>query len=163
MPSLLAFIFFSLTRTYAFFPGNGHPTHCWRGFKPRQQGCCVSPTNYGFWCMRNGTLFPNKLIFGLSLKICVITGLCCYVLLLGIIELAHDHTEHAHCEDTCTACFFSSQHVSVEVESFVLDSPFFIHTELRLYEEIFLPLKRVIHTRSRAPPVFSTELANYAF
>ncbi|MCY3741796.1 MAG: hypothetical protein OXH00_12315, partial [Candidatus Poribacteria bacterium] len=85
----------------------------------------------------------------------------------------HDHDEHSHChnchtehsqrEHTCAACFFCSQHVSFEVESFSLDSPLFFHTGLRLYEETFLSLKLVIHTRSRAPPVFSTELANYAF
>ena len=131
--------------------------------------------NHRDWYMRNGTTFPNKLIFGLSLKICVITGLCCYVVLLGLIELTHDHGEHSHCqhcpspsehsqrEDTCAACFFSSQHVSVEIEPFALDAPFFFHTILRLYEDTSIPLKRVIHTRSRAPPVFSTELANYAF
>lgn len=113
--------------------------------------------------MRNGTIFPNKLIFGRSLKICVITGLFFYVALLGIIKLAHDHTEHAHSEDTCAACFFCSQHAGVEIESFALDSPFFFHTGLRLYEDTFIPLKLVIHTRSRAPPVFSTEPANYAF
>ena len=123
--------------------------------------------------MRNGATFPNTLIFGRSLKICVLAGLCCYVVLLGIIELAHDHSEPSHChnchtepsqrEDTCAACFFCSQHVGIEIESFALNAPFFFDTELRLYKEIFLPLKRVIHTRSRAPPVFSTELANYAF
>ena len=112
--------------------------------------------------MRNGTTFPNKLIFGRSLKICVVAGLCCYVMLLGIIGLAHDHTEHCHSEDTCTACFFHSQHVGVEIESFTFDSPFFINTELRLDEEIFLPLKLTTNTRSRAPPIFSNELANFA-
>ena len=123
--------------------------------------------------MRNGTTFPNKLIFGRSLKICVLAGLFCYVALLGIIGLAHDHGEHSHCrnchtehsqrENTCAACFFCSQHVGIEVEPFALNAPFFFDTELRLYEDTFIPLKRVIHTRSRAPPVFSTELANYAF
>ncbi len=118
--------------------------------------------------MRNSTTFRNKLLFGHNLKIYVITGLCCYVLLLGVIGLTHDHDEHCHdkrchSEDTCTACFFCSQHVSFEVESFGLDSPLSFHTGLRLYEEIFLPLKLVIHTRSRAPPVSSTEFANYAF
>ena len=119
--------------------------------------------------MRNGTTFPNKLIFGRSLKICVITGLCCYVALLGIIGLAHEHDEHdhgneyAHCKDTCTACSFCSQHVGVEIESFSLHSPFFFPTGLLLDEEIFLPLKRTTNTRSRAPPMSSTELVNYAF
>ena len=119
--------------------------------------------------MRNGTIFPNRLIFGLSLKICVLAGLCCYVLLLGMIELAHDHdehapcNEHAHCKDTCAACFFCSQHVAVEIEPFALDAPFFFDIGLGLYEDIFLPLKLVIHTRSRAPPISSTEFANYAF
>ena len=120
-------------------------------------------SNHRFWCMRNGTIFPNRLIFGRSLKTCVITGLCCYVLLLGIIGLTHDHDEHCHSEDTCAACFFCSQHVSFEVESFGLDSPFFFHTGFRLYEDTFIPLKLVIHTRSRAPPISSTEFANYAF
>ena len=137
MPSLLALIFFS--------------------------------PNHRFWCMRNGMIFPNKLISGRSLKICVITGLFCYVALLGIIGLTQDHDEHCHdehchSEDICAACFFCSQHVSFEVESFGLNSPLFFYTGLRLYEDTFIPLKLVIHTRSRAPPVvFSAELANYAF
>ena len=113
--------------------------------------------------MRNGMIFPNKLIFGLSLKICVLTGLCCYVLLLGMIELAHDHDEHCHSEDTCAACFFCSQHVGVEIESSALISSFLFSTTLPFYETVFLPLRLTTNTRSRAPPVFSTELANYAF
>ena len=123
--------------------------------------------------MRNSTTFPNKLIFGRSLKICVFAGLCCYVVMLGIIGLAHDqsehsqchncHTEHSQSKDTCAACFFCSQHVGVEIEPFALDASFFFDTELRLYEDTFIPLKLVIHTRSRAPPIFSTEFANYAF
>ncbi|MYA69963.1 hypothetical protein F4Y19_07740 [Candidatus Poribacteria bacterium] len=122
--------------------------------------------------MRNSTTFPNKLIFGRSLKICVLAGLCCYVALLGLIELTHDHSGHSHChnchtehsqsKDTCAACLFCSQHVSFEIEPFALDAPFCFHTILRLYEDTFIPLKPVIHTRSRAPPVFSTQLANYA-
>ena len=123
--------------------------------------------------MRNGRMFSNQLIFGRSLKICVLAGLFSYVVLLGIIGLAHDHDEPSHChnchtersqrEDTCAACSFCSQHVGIEIESFALNAPFFFHTELRLYEDTFIPLRLVIHTRSRAPPVFSTELANYAF
>ena len=123
--------------------------------------------------MRNSTTFPNKLIFGRGLKICVFAGLFSYVALLGLIELTHDHSGHSHCQhcpsehsqskDTCTACVFCSQHVSFEIESFALDAPLCFHTILRLYEDTSIPLKRVIHTRSRAPPVFSTELANYAF
>ena len=122
--------------------------------------------NHRFWCMRNGATFPNTLIFGRSLKICVLAGLCCYVVLLGIIGLAHDHSEPSHChnchsepshrEDTCAACFFCSQHVSFEIESFALNAPFFVYTGFRLYEDTFIPLKLAIHTRSRAPPVFST-------
>ena len=118
-------------------------------------------------------MFSNQLIFGHRLKICVLAGLCCYVVLLGIIGLAHNHDEHSHChnchtehsqrEDTCAACSFCSQHVGIEIESFALNAPFFFHTELRLYEDAFIPLKLVSYTRSRAPPVFSTELANYAF
>ena len=117
-------------------------------------------------------MFSNQLIFGRSLKICVLAGLCCYVVLLGLIELTHDHSERSHCqhcpnersqrENTCAACFFCSQHVGIEIEPFALNAPFFFLTELRLYEDTSIPLKRVIHTRSRAPPVFSTELANYA-
>ena len=124
--------------------------------------------NRRLWCMRNSTTFPNKLIFGLSLKICIITGLCCYVVLLGIIELTHDHTEHEHChsentyEDTCTACFYNNLHVGVEIESFAYVSPFLFRTTLPLHENVFLPLRFTANTRCRAPPVFSNNLTNFA-
>lgn len=119
--------------------------------------------------MRNGAIFPNKLLFGHSLKICVITGLCCYVVMLGIVGLAHDHSEHCysgdtcHSEDTCAACFFHSQHVSVEIEFSALIYLFFFSTTLPFYEAVFLPLRLITNTRSRAPPVFFTALANFAF
>ena len=112
--------------------------------------------------MRNGMTFPNKLIFGRSLKICVLTGLCFYVALLGIIGLAHDHIEHSHSEDTCPACFYNNQHVSVEIESSALISPFLFSTTLPFYEAVFLPLRLTTNTRSRAPPVFSNKLSNFA-
>ncbi len=119
--------------------------------------------------MRNGMAFPNPLIFGRGLKICIAISLCCYIALLGIIELTHDHTKHSHdhtehprSENTCLACFYNSQHLGVEIESSALDSPFFFFTGLQLDEDTFLPLELTIHTRSRAPPVFSTELTSFA-
>ena len=111
--------------------------------------------------MRNGMTFPNTL--GRGFKICIAIGLCCYIALLGVIELTHDHCEHAHAEETCTACVYNSQHVGEEIEVVVLISPFLPSTTLPFYEAVFLPLRLTTNTRSRAPPVFSTELANYAF
>ena len=99
--------------------------------------------------------FPNTLIFGRSLKTCILISLCCYVALLGVIALMHDHTEHSHSVETCTACFYNSQHVGEEIEFFPLISPFFPCTTLPLYETVFLPLRLTTNTRSRAPPVFS--------
>ncbi|MYB93842.1 hypothetical protein F4054_21545 [Candidatus Poribacteria bacterium] len=106
------------------------------------------------------------------MKICVFAGLCCYVVMLGIIGLTHDHSAHSHChnchtepsqsKDTCTACVFCSQHVGVEIESSALISSFLFSTTLPFYEAVFLPLRLTTNKRSRAPPIFSTELANYA-
>ena len=111
----------------------------------------------------------NTLTFGRGLKICIAISLCCYIVLLGVIELthdhtehSHDHTEHSHPENTCLACFYNSQHVGVEIESFALDSPFFFYTGLQLDEDTFLPLELAIHTRSRAPPVFPNKLSDFA-
>ncbi len=104
--------------------------------------------------MRNGTTSPHIFTFGRSLQICVIAGLCFCVALLGIMGLAHEHTEHSHSEDTCTACFFHSQHVSIEIESSALISPLLFSTTLPFYEAVFLPLRLTTNTRSRAPPVF---------
>ena len=119
--------------------------------------------------MRNGTIFPNKLISGRISKICVITGLCCYIVLLGVIELTHDHaehspdhTEHSDSENACTTCFFHSHHVGVEIESSALISPLLFNTTLPFYEAVFLPLRLTTNTQSRAPPVFSNKLTNFA-
>ena len=112
--------------------------------------------------MRNSMTFSNKLTFGHGLKICIAISLCCYIALLGIIELTHDHTEHSHSEDTCTACFYHSQHDRIVVESSVLISPFLFNTALPLYEVVFLPLRLTVNARSRAPPIFSNKLSNFA-
>ena len=112
--------------------------------------------------MRNGTAFPNTLIFGRSLKTGILISLCCYVALLGVIALTHDHTEHPHSAETCTACFYNSQHVGGKIESFALASPFLPSTTLPLYEAVFLPLRFTANTRTRAPPVFSNELPGFA-
>lgn len=108
--------------------------------------------------------FPNTLTFGRGLKICIAISLCCYIVLLGVIELTHDHAEHCHSEEnTCTACFFHSQHVGVEIiESSALIYPFLFSTTLPFYETVFLPLRLTTNTRSRAPPVFSNKPANFA-
>ena len=106
---------------------------------------------------------PNMLTFRRDLKICIAISLCCYIALLGVITLTHDHVEHCHSEGTCTACFFYSQHVSVEIESSALISPFLFSTTLPFYEAVFLPLRLTTNTRSRAPPVFFNRPANFAF
>ena len=119
--------------------------------------------------MRNSMTYSNPLIFGRGLKTCLAISLCCYIVLLGVIELTHDHTGHCysteHCrsEDTCTACFFHSQHVSAEIESAALISfPFLFSATLPFYEAVFLPLRLTTNTRSRAPPLFSNQPANFA-
>ena len=116
--------------------------------------------------MRNGSTFPNTLAFRHRLKIGILISLCCYVVLLGVIVLTHDHDhdhcEHAHCEETCAACFYNSQHVGEEIEVVVLTFPFLTSTTLPLYETVFLPLKLTTNTRSRAPPIFSNKLTHSA-
>jgi hypothetical protein len=113
--------------------------------------------------MRNSMTYPNPLTFGRGLEICIAISLCCYIVLLGVIELTHDHAGHCHSEeDTCTACFLHSQHVSIEIESSALISPFLFSTTLPFYETVFLPLKLTTNTRTRAPPVFSNQPANFA-
>ena len=107
--------------------------------------------------------FPNTLIFGRSLKTCILISLCCYVALLGVIALTHDHTEHSHSVETCTACFYCSQHVGEEIAFVAVTVPFLPNTVLPLYEDsVFLPLRLTTNTRSRAPPVFSNELPDFA-
>ena len=115
--------------------------------------------------MRNGMTLRTTLTFGRSVKICIAISLCCYIAMLGVIALTHDHHEHAehcHSEDTCTACVFHNQHVSVEIESSALISPFLFSTTLPFYEAVFLPLRLTTNTRSRAPPVFSNKLSDCA-
>ena len=112
--------------------------------------------------MRNGKTFRNTLILGHHLKTYILIGLCCYVMLLSVTALTHDHDTHDHCEDSCAACFFNSQHVGVEVTIFTLIFSFLFAATFTLYETVFLPLDLPANTRSRAPPVFSTELANFA-
>ena len=114
--------------------------------------------------MRNGIAFPNTLACRRHLQIGILIGLFCYVALLGVIALTHDHEhcEHAHSEENCTACFYTSQHVGIEIEPVVLIYPFACTTTLPVYETVFLPLELPANTRSRAPPIFSTELANFA-
>ena len=115
--------------------------------------------------MRNGIAFPNTLAFRRSLKTGILISLCCYVALLGVIALTHDHhdhDEHAHSGEACAACFYNSQHVGEEIEFVALTSPFLPNTTLPLYEAVFLPLRLTTNTRSRAPPVFFNELPDFA-
>lgn len=109
--------------------------------------------------MNASNAFRKTLTFGLNLKNCIVVGLCCYVTMLSIIALTHDHTAHAHSEETCTACFCSSQQVGVEIGSFALIFPFLFGAALLLYETLFLPLTFTTNTRSRAPPIFSNTLS----
>ena len=115
--------------------------------------------------MRNGMLLWNTLTFRHRLKTGILIGLGCYVALLCIISLTHDHDHcaHAHSAETCAACFYNSQHVGEEIACVALTAPFLPNTVLPLYEDpVFLPLELPANTRSRAPPVFSTELTNFA-
>lgn len=96
---------------------------------------------------------------GRKLKTYIVIGLCFYVVPLSFTALAHDHSTHAHSEDTCTACFYNSQHVTTEIESTALIFPFPFSTTFPLYETFFLPLRLPTNTRSRAPPVFSDKLS----
>ena len=111
-------------------------------------------------------VFPNTLIFRRSLKTGILMGLCCYVALLSVIALTHghdDHDEHAHCGEACAACFYCSQHVGEEIAFVALIFLFLPITVLPLYEvTVFLPLRLITNTRSRAPPVFSNELPDFA-
>ena len=114
--------------------------------------------------MRSGIAFPNTLAFRRRLKIGILIGLFSYVALLGVIALTHDHDhcEHAHSEETCTACVYNSQHVGEEIEIVVLTSPFLPSTRLPLYETVFLPLRLTANTQIRAPPIFSNNLTDFA-
>ena len=107
-------------------------------------------------------IFPSTLTFKRSLKTGILISLCCYVVLLGVIALTHDHAEHSHSAETCTACFYNSQHVGAEIESFALAAPFLPSTTLLFYEDVFLPLRFTVNVRGRAPPVFSNELPDFA-
>ena len=110
--------------------------------------------------MKNGT----TLTFGRGLKICIAINLCCYVALLGFIELTHDHDhcEHAHSEETCTACVYTNLHAGIEIEPFTSVSPFFFSTTLPFYEAVFLPSRLTANTQIRAPPISSNTLTNFA-
>ena len=117
-------------------------------------------------------VFPNTLIFRHSLKTGILISLCCYVALLGVIELTHnhhehdEHDEHAHSGEACgacAACFYNSQHIGEEIELFAIIFLFLPITVLPLYAvTVFLPLRLITNTRSRAPPVFSNELPDFA-
>ncbi len=109
--------------------------------------------------MIRGKTFLKTLKFGSNLKACILIGLCVYVVLLSITVLTHDHTGHDYFEDTCTACFYNSQHLSVEIKSFAFIFPLLYCVTLPLYEAVFLPLKLTTNTRSRAPPIFSNKLS----
>ena len=108
--------------------------------------------------MKDATVFLNTYTFGRSLKAYILIGLCVYVALLSITVLTHDHAGHGYFEDTCTACFYNSQHLGVETKYFAFIFPFLYCATLPLYEAVFLRLKLTTNTRSRAPPVFSNRL-----
>lgn len=107
--------------------------------------------------MKDAPVFLKTYTFGRSLKACILIGLCVYVVLLSVTALTHDHDTHAHSEENCTACFFISQHVGVEITIFALIFPFLFAATFSLYETAFLPLELPANTRSRAPPIFSSK------
>ena len=112
--------------------------------------------------MKNGRTVPRTPTLGRSLRVPILIGLCCYVMLLGAVELTHDHHDHAedaHSGEACAACFYCSQHVGEEIAFVAVTAPFLPNTVLPFYEvSVFLPLKLTTNTRSRAPPIFSSEL-----
>ena len=116
--------------------------------------------------MRNGIAFPNTLAFRRSLKTGILVSLCCcYVVLLSVIALTHDHhehhehAEHAHSGEACAACFYCSQHVGEEIAFVAVTAPFLPNTVLPLDEvSVFLPLRLITNTWTRAPPIFSKSL-----
>ncbi len=119
--------------------------------------------------MKNGRTVLRTPTLGRSLTVSIVMGLCCYVMLLGVVELTHDHhdhAEHAHSGEACTtcaACFYCSQHVGEEIAFVAFTAPFLSNTVLPFYEvSVFLPLRLTTNTRSRAPPVFSNKPANFA-
>jgi hypothetical protein len=113
--------------------------------------------------MKNSKTFLNTLTLGCRLKAYIVIGISCYVVLLSITALVHNHTGYVHTEDTCTACFYNSQHVGIEIESFTLASPLLCSVTFPLYEAVSLPLRLTTNTRSRAPPVFSNELSTFVY
>ena len=119
--------------------------------------------------MRNGMVFPNTPIFQRSLKTGILISLCCYVMLLGVIELTHDHDHDDHAEpchsaEACAACFHCSQHIGEEIELVAVTTPLLPNTTLPFYEvSVFLPLRLTTNTWTRAPPVFSNELPDFAW
>ena len=109
--------------------------------------------------MKNGNVHLKMSALRFNLQTCIVVGLCCYVTMLSVVTLTHEHIAHAYSEETCTVCFYNSQQVGVELGSVALINPFLSSASLLLYESIFLPLKLTTNTRSRAPPVFSNELS----
>ena len=109
--------------------------------------------------MKDDNAFPKMLTSGRNLKTCIAIGLCCYLAMLSLIVLTHEHTAHTHSEENCTACFYNSQHVGVEITTFALIFPSLFDTTFSLYESVFLPLESPTNTQSRAPPVFFNELS----
>ncbi len=109
--------------------------------------------------MKNGNAFRKMLTSEHNLKTYIAIGLCCYLAMLSLIALTHEHTAHTHSEENCTACFYNSQHVGVEITTFALIFPSLFDATFSFYESVFLPLELPTNTRSRAPPVFFNELS----
>ena len=110
--------------------------------------------------MKNDIAFPNTLACRHRLKTGILISLCCYVVLLSVIALTHehDHCEHAHSAETCAACFYNSQHVGEEMAFVAFTAPFLPSTTLPSCETVFLPFRFTTTAWSRAPPVFSNQL-----
>ena len=77
-------------------------------------------------------------------------GIFCYLITLGLIEIAHEH-EVSDSHD-CSACFFSANHLGIALQAVDLpnlDSCISIHHP---FDPAFISTAVVGNVRSRAPP-----------
>ncbi len=109
----------------------------------------------------NSMNFRRMLTTNRTLKIYIITSLCCYVAMLGLIALTHEHC-HDQCadraeeasNDTCMACSIATNTFGTS-ERLSFAAPFRPSSAITDYEPIFLLRNVTVRTYSRAPPIVS--------